>query len=637
MRPRPADVAARRRQAGHKPDDRDHALTVLTGRRSRQALVRSLRDPLHLLRTAKAGGVTSVLRLVMLVPGALRRPLARPFASLLERSAARRSRSTYAASFAFLATWAADRHAHAEALAARFGTSVGTGGGSRRRLALLSRTAGLNAVAADIVATLPDDRSPDLEALRSRIAFDDGRYTDALTLARVAVAGGMPDAPALAERAQSHLTVLQPDWAPDLGRAAARPGHGHAGVRGRVLHVVRASLPYKQTGYTIRTRSVAQCQLEAGLDPHVMTRAGYPRSEGVSSFPSEERVDGILHHRVAPDFMDDGLPDRVVVETARAAAPIVEALRPAVLQPATNHLQAQVALALARPLGIPVVYEVRGFWEETWLAVPSRDEDQAMRAERYRLTRAAETAAMLQADAVVTLSETMRQEIIERGADPARVVVVPNAVEVERFVPVPRNDALGASLGIDRSDTVIGYVSTFTRYEGVTYLLEAAATLRERQRVRILLVGDGDDWEAIVETGRRLGLDDGTLIMTGRVPHARILDYYSLIDVFVVPRTADRVSRMVTPLKPYEAMALERAVVVSDLPALREIVSPGETGLTFVPQDADDLARVLEGLLDDPGLRQRLGRQAREWIMAERTWTQNGRRYRELFERLGVA
>jgi glycosyltransferase involved in cell wall biosynthesis len=539
---------------------------------------------------------------------------------------------------AFVALWAADRRDRAESFARGFGTATGSAQGARRRLALVTRTAGLTGASADILASLPDDHSPALEALRSRTAFDDGRYTDALALARAAVAGGVPGAQELVARADAFLTVLDPGWLPDLGPAAVRPAHRPDPIRGRVLHIVRSSLPYTQAGYTIRTRSVAQCQLGAGLDPHVMTRAGYPRSEGVAAFAPEERIDGIPHHRVAPRFVDDGRPDRLVIETARAAAPLVEALRPAVLQPATNHLQAQVALALARPLGIPVVYEVRGFWEETWLAVPSRDEAEAMEAERYRLTRAVETAAMLGCDAVVTLSETMRREIIARGCAPEKVVVVPNAVEIDRFVPVPRNDALGASLGIDRSDTVVGYVSTFTHYEGVPYLLDAAARLRDQRRpVRVLLVGDGADMEAIAAAGRRLGLDDGTLIMTGRVPHSRILDYYSLIDVFVVPRTADRVSQMVTPLKPYEAMALERTVVVSDLPALREIVTPGETGLTFRPEDPDDLARVLGELLDDPALRVRLGRQAREWIATERTWAQNGRRYRELFERLGAA
>jgi glycosyltransferase involved in cell wall biosynthesis len=218
------------------------------------------------------------------------------------------------------------------------------------------------------------------------------------------------------------------------------------------------------------------------------------------------------------------------------------------------------------------------------------------------------------------------------------VVVIPNAVDVERFRPVPRDDALAASLGIAPGEPVVGYISTFTAYEGIRFLLEAAATLRGRGRgFRLLLVGDGRDRDALVEQAHRLGLDDGTLVMPGRVPNDEIGRYYSVIDMFVVPRTTDRVSTLVTPLKPFEAMAMERALVASDVPPLREIVTPGETGLLFRPEDAADLATVLEGLLDDPALRRRLGRQAREWVAAERTWAQNGRRYRALYERLGAA
>ena len=184
----------------------------------------------------------------------------------------------------------------------------------------------------------------------------------------------------------------------------------------------------------------------------------------------------------------------------------------------------------------------------------------------------------------------------------------------------------------------MGYISTFTAYEGIRYLIEAVAALRARgRRLRLLLVGDGRDREALVELANRLGLDDGTLVMPGRVPYDDVQDYYSIIDVFVVPRTADRVSALVTPLKPFEAMAMERALVVSDVPPLREIVTPNETGLVFRPQDSGHLADVIEGALDDPELRARLGRQAREWVVTSRTWAHNGARYRQLYERLGAA
>jgi glycosyltransferase involved in cell wall biosynthesis len=542
---------------------------------------------------------------------------------------------------AFVARCAAGPASRAEAFARREGTSPRTFPRARRELALLALAAGMHDAVADILASIPGDEAPDLELLRSRLAFDGGHYTDALAHARRAEAAGAKGAAQLADRAEGHLTVLRPGWLPDLGDAAAplERLRGRA-TRGRIVHYVSVSLPYRQVGYSLRTQSVARCQLEAGLDPHVVTRAGFPGTEGVRDAPREQLVDGVPHHRVEPDYAFEGRPDRTLGVSARAAAALLEDLRPAAIHAASNHLQAQVALALARPLGIPMVYEVRGFWEESWASHRFHDEEAALRTDRYRMTREVETAAMQAADAVVTLSETMRDEILARGCAADHVVVVPNAVDIERFRPLVRDQGLASSLGIEPGDPVLGYVSSLNAYEGIPGLLEAAARLRTAgagRRLRVLIVGDGPDEDTIRETAHRLGLDDGTLVMPGRVPHAGILAYYSLIDVFVVPRTANRVSRLVTPLKPYEAMAMEKAVVVSDLPALREIVIPGETGQVFRSEDADDLARVLGLLLDDPALRSRLGRQAREWVTATRTWTENGRRYRALYERLGVA
>jgi glycosyltransferase involved in cell wall biosynthesis len=171
-------------------------------------------------------------------------------------------------------------------------------------------------------------------------------------------------------------------------------------------------------------------------------------------------------------------------------------------------------------------------------------------------------------------------------------------------------------------------------YEGVTHLLDAIALLRSRhRRVRGLIVGDGAERVALEQRSARLGLGD-VVRFTGRVPITAVKRYYAQIDVFVVPRTNDQVSRTVTPLKPLEAMALERAVVTSDVPALREIIQPGETGLVFTAEDASDLAAVVEPLLDDRPARDRLGKAAREWVIAERTWRRNGERYRELYAEL---
>jgi glycosyltransferase involved in cell wall biosynthesis len=580
----------------------------------------------------------SLFLVVDLVPAAIRRPLARPVAFVAESLADRGTGLRINPQVAFIARWAAGDRAVAAERARRLGTSRRLTPGARRSLARLAFGRSLRGVASEIVDSAPDDRSPAAEMIRARIDQEEGRYGSALGHARAAITDVQTDAERLVEMLEARLAIMTPGWQPNLGRDLGRLEQLRGTVdRGTILHLVFASLPYHHSGYSLRSQSVAVAQRAAGLNPRFATRAGFPRTMGVVGARSEESVDGIPYYRLAPDFPPGEPADRLIAETIRAAIPLVERFRPAAIQPASNHVQAQIALAMGGPLGIPVVYEVRGFWEETWVSHPWHDADEAMATDHYGLSRDTETRAMLASDAVVTISETMRQAIIERGCRPENVVVIANAVDVDRFTPVPRDDALAASLGIQPGDTVVGYISSLNPYEGIRYLLEAAALLRSRRRkLRVLLVGDGSDHDALVETAHRLGLDDGTLIMPGRVAHEAILGYYSIIDVFVVPRTADRVSRLVTPLKPYEAMAMERAVVVSDVPALREMVVPGETGVTFRPEDATDLADVIGSLLDDPAMRSRLGRQAREWVLANRTWAQNGQRYRELYERLGV-
>ncbi len=565
--------------------------------------------------------------------------MARRWAPLLERRAARGGRRGRMAQLAIVAWWAAGAPRAADAVARRAARSRRLRERARRDLARLLLELDLRPAAARVLAPIREP-SPATDLLLARIDLPEGRLHEGLARARRAEAAGLEGGARLASLIEGRIAVLSPDWWPALAGDDRRRLERLAGsaVRGRILHILFASLPYHATGYSVRTQAVARCQREAGLDPWLATRASFPGIDGIRGVPAEENVDGVTYHRLSPDFVHAGHRERMMAESVRAAVPLIERARPAAIQAASDHVQAQIALVLARPLGVPVVYEVRGFWEETWASHPWHDRDAAFATDHYRMTREKETRCMLAADAVVTLSDTMRDEIVARGVAAERIVVIPNAVEADRFTPLPRDDALAASLGIDRGEVVVGYISSFNGYEGITYLLDAAARLRARgRRLRVLLVGDGSEHDALVARAHDLGLDDGTLVMTGRVPHDEIRRFYSLLDVFVVPRTNDRVSHLVTPLKPYEAMAMERAVVVSDVAALREMVVEGETGLTFRAENAADLADVLERLVDDAGLREHLGRQAREWVVANRSWTANGRRYRELYERLGAA
>jgi PEP-CTERM/exosortase A-associated glycosyltransferase len=400
-----------------------------------------------------------------------------------------------------------------------------------------------------------------------------------------------------------------------------------------VLHLLNNSLPHIVAGYTVRTHRIAQAQRAVGLDPLMVTKAGFPVLQGVFDAAPSDDVDGIVYHRMPAEGLARRGPAALIQANVERLAPIVERYRPAVLHPTSPYENPRAALAIGTATGIPVVYEVRGFLEETWR---SRHGEAAAGSERYLMTREIEGWCMRSADRVVTLGAAMKADIVARGADPEHVWVIPNAVDPDDFVPRPADPGLRVDLGFSSTDVVLGYVSSLVRYEGVTHLLDAIAHLRTRHRgVRGLIVGDGAERPALEHQAATLGLSDA-VVFTGRVPINEVQRYYMQIDVFVVPRTNDQVSRTVTPLKPLEAMALERAVVTSDVPALREIIQPGETGLVFTAEDAGDLAAVVEPLLDDRPARDRLGKAAREWVIAERTWRRNGERYRELYAELGA-
>ena len=606
--------------------------------RERGLLIRAVRDPLATIRLARSRWWSIGTRQTLRLPLGVRRLIFRPLGSVAGLALRRRGDHSIAAPVRMVALLETGDRAGALAVAldrdrdASLRTTV-----RLVRIALFLRRPD---VADELLARLPvepDTLEDPIADLRGEVDLEMGRYTSALEHLERAVARdpGRPGLARAAARVRGQLALLDPDWRPPpvpLG-AIGRDGRH----RGRVLHLVSISLPHAQVGYTVRSQNVARCQQAAGLDPRMVTRAGFPGNKGVRGAAPRDEVDGVVYERIRPD-LERGLPlDRVATETANGLAGLIGSLRPAVLQPASDHFQAQVALALGERLDLPVVYEVRGFLEESWRSRPGLAAEDS---DRYRLAKAVETSCMRRATGIVTLSETMRGDIIARGGiDPDRVVVVPNAVDIERFRPGPRDEALAADFDINADETVVGYISTFNGYEGIHHLIAAIGDLRRRgRRVRLLLVGDGDERSNLEAAAAREGLlADGGAIFTGRVPHAEIERYYRTIDIFVVPRTNDRVSQLVTPLKPYEAMAMEKAVIVSSVGALLEMVREGETGLTFPPGDQPALAETIDSLLDDPDRRRRLGTAAREWVAANRTWTQNGRRYLEFFQRLDVA
>jgi len=470
--------------------------------------------------------------------------------------------------------------------------------------------------------------------LAARLAYREGRLTDATR----ALDGARGWRSARLRKAfQAELELLEPGRLglpgqpqpttpiPSAPTSAPRPT--------RVLHIVTDALPSTSAGYTIRTQEIALAQRAAGMDPHVSTRIGFPVTAGALDGRGTVTVGGVPYHRLLPWVMP-GRMDRLYQAHLRRAAALTARLRPAVLHAASNYANALIALALRDATALPVLYEVRGFWEDTWLSRHPAPDD-LKRSDRYVRTRALETHCMTAADLVVTLGEAMREEIVNRGVPEDRVIIVPNAVSEEFLRPLPDDGGrLRAGLGLGPDDFVVGLVSSLVAHEGIGTLLEAVKLLGERGvSARALIVGDGPERTALQRQAAALGLD---AVFTGRVPSARVRDYHAVLDAFVVPRTPDRVCQLVTPLKPVEAMASGLPLVVSDVRALAEIVADRQTGLLFPPLDAAALADQLQQLQASPDLRAKLGAAAREWVARDRTWAHNADRYRTAYQRLGA-
>ncbi len=392
-----------------------------------------------------------------------------------------------------------------------------------------------------------------------------------------------------------------------------------------VLHVVTNSLPLTQAGSTIRTQRVARAQRDLGWDARVVTRLGYPVTHGDLRSSDPQLVDGVPYHRLLPLVM----PADERLRTAYAAhlGGLVEDLRPDVLHAASDHVNAAVALDVGRSLGIPVAYEARTFFEDTWMA--RHGGEQARDSDTYARLRDRHTEALLAADVVTTLGTGMRNATIARGVDPERVFIAPNAVPMDFLEP---RDQAGARTALGISDALwVGSVATINDDEGLDTLIDSVALLRgEGLDVRVLIVGDGPGLADLRRRAERSGVP---LLAPGRVPVAEVRQWYDVLDVFALPRRDTAVNRAVTALKPLEAQARGIPVVGSDLPAVAEVLAPGSRLVT--PGDAATLAEALRSFVD-PDARREAGERARAWVEATRTWPSVMEAYRAAYSFLGA-
>ncbi|HSE95168.1 MAG TPA: TIGR04063 family PEP-CTERM/XrtA system glycosyltransferase [Methylomirabilota bacterium] len=390
----------------------------------------------------------------------------------------------------------------------------------------------------------------------------------------------------------------------------------------RILHVLDHSVPVS-SGYSFRTLAILQHQRARGWETAQLTSTKHPGATG-----REEDVEGFRFHRTLPS---GGILERlpvvnqleVIRSLRRRLDQVIRTVAPDILHAHSPALNGAAAVLAARRHALPLVYEMRALWEDGAVSHGTAGEGGL----RYRAGRALETWVLRRAAAVTTICEGLKGEIVRRGIPETRVTVVPNAVDPDRFPPsLDRDTALAERLGVGRGP-VLGFVGSFYAYEGLEVLLRALPGILARYPAACLvLVGGGPEREGLERLAAGLGLRD-RVRFTGWVAHGAVAGHYSVMDVLVYPRLATRLTELVTPLKPLEAMAQGRLVVASDVGGHRELIRDGETGFVFRAGDPEALAKTLCDALGDPGRTTAVRAAGRRFVERERSWAASVARY----------
>ena len=397
----------------------------------------------------------------------------------------------------------------------------------------------------------------------------------------------------------------------------------------RILHVLDHGLPL-QSGYTFRTRAILKAQEQRGWQVAAVTGPRHHADRG----DAVESIDGLTFHRTRAARRGGVVGELAgIAAFARRIDAAVESFRPDILHAHSPVLDALAALRVARRRDLPLVYEIRAFWEDAAVGNGTGREGSA----KYRATRALEGWAVRRADAVAVICDGLRGDLVARGVAADKIVVSPNGVDLTLFgEPVARDAELARELGLEEAET-IGFIGSFYDYEGLDDLIAAMpALVAARPRARLLLVGGGP-MEAALRAQAAASPVAGAIRFVGRVPHTEVERYYALVDILAYPRKAMRLTELVTPLKPLEAMAQGKLVAASDVGGHRELIRDGETGTLFRADDPDAIATALAGLLADRSGWEARRARGRAFVAAERNWSSNICRYEPIYQRLTAA
>jgi glycosyltransferase involved in cell wall biosynthesis len=434
---------------------------------------------------------------------------------------------------------------------------------------------------------------------------------------------------ALQARMDECVAILQkPD--PTIPGSLTRQSK-RAPFNGRALLTLHSSLPHHIAGYSIRSHSILRALRIAGVSAEAITRPGYPNDTGKDASHDTDIYETETYNRLLKSEvpMNAG-PDTAYIHAyARSLVRIAQRNNVGLIHGCSNFINGLSTIEAAKELGVPAIYEVRGLWYLTqsvtmpWLQM----------SDLVKYQETMERRAACRADGVVTLSQQLRDRIIDWGVAPERITVIGNAVDTEKFKPRNRPIDTVAPLSL-KGETIIGFIGSLVDYEGVDDLITATEILlKNGKNIGLLVVGDGRERRSLEHRAKKL-IQAGRAHFVGQIPPDEVAQYYQICDIFPLPRKDSELSRLVPPLKPLEIMAMGKALIVSNLPALQEVGVSGQTHMTSRAGDPKSLADAMAQLVANDAIRDCLGRKARKWVVSERSLARMGARYADLYSSL---
>jgi glycogen synthase len=399
----------------------------------------------------------------------------------------------------------------------------------------------------------------------------------------------------------------------------------------KVLHVLDRSVP-NLSGYSVRSKYILESQLAIGLEPLAVTSPLFDHPQAYDC------INGIDYHRTNFELSGNKawqvkvpfLRELAIIKVLSKQIERICALaKVEIIHAHSPSLCGLAALAVGKKLNIPVVYEVRAFWEDAAVDLRKFTEGSS----KYKVSQYMEGKLFKQADAVIAICQGLHQEISQRSGR-ADIRIMQNGVDIDAFVPLIKNTELWDRYELG-DKILVGFIGTFFTFEGLELLVRNIKEITKRaDKICFMLIGAGVEGARLRALAKEQRLGEDKLIFTGKVPHSEVNDYYSLMDILVYPRLSKRITELVTPLKPLEAMAMEKAVLVSDVGGLRELIHDGEDAISFEADNGVDLVDKILRLAQNPQLRLSLGQKARINMCRERNWKELIKGYRDIYENL---